>query len=165
MKNSAKTYLSTLRNINVWFVAACMTFALTACGSSSDDSTTADATGTADTQPTADTSAPSTEDTTAAPTPDTATEPTPDTTTPDTGTDGWNTPCVEDSECSGNTDYCAIQPTQDIGYCSKMCVGPADCPALGWGCNAVFDCSVLEYTWCGPYSEIENGMGIVIACE
>ena len=157
--------------MNVWFVTACMTFVLMACGGSSNDSTGAtdtssnDSTGTTDTQSTADTSAPSTVDTSAPNTPDTATDPTPDTAQPGTETEGWNTPCLEDTECSGATDYCALQPGQEIGYCSKMCVGPADCPALDWGCNAVFDCSVLEYTWCGPYSEIENGMGIVIACE
>jgi len=94
---------------------------------------------------------------------DTSPAPPPDSTS--THADGWDTPCTEDDHCWGVTDYCAKLPGQTEGYCTTKCTGPGDCPALNWGCNAVFECKIIDYTWCGPASEIENGQGFVRACE
>ena len=167
MNISAQFPFPLLRNTSRWFITALVTFFLMSCGGGDTTPALADATGNADTQqPPVDTQAntdtSAVPDTAAPPAPDTATEPTPDTTI--ANADGWNTPCTEDDQCWGVTNYCAMQPGQTEGYCTIKCTGPPDCPALEWGCNAVFECKNIDYTWCGPASAIENGQGFVRAC-
>jgi hypothetical protein len=44
--------------------------------------------------------------------------------------------CKANAECTGDSNYCAMQPGSTVGYCSASgCdTNPAACPATGWTC-------------------------------
>ena len=83
-------------------------------------------------------------------------------------TSPWADTCAEDSDCQDATDYCVKMPGAETGYCSIHCDGLAACTDAGaptnWTCNAVA-CNVVEYTWCGPNSEIEESGNFLSVCE
>ena len=78
----------------------------------------------------------------------------------------WGATCLEDAECEAPTDYCVKQPGNDEGYCTVRCPNlGADCTFEDWTCNIVGTCAQPMATWCGPPEEVENGGGVVVACE
>jgi len=80
----------------------------------------------------------------------------------------WNDECAEDTDCVAPTNFCVKMPGAPTGYCSTHCDSGAACRANGapaeWTCNAV-NCSVEDYTWCGPESEIEESGNFLSICE
>ena len=83
-------------------------------------------------------------------------------------TSPWMDTCGTDDDCPAPTDYCVKMPGAESGYCSIHCGGLSDCSGAGapedWTCNAV-NCSVEEYTWCGPNAEIEESGNFLSVCE
>ncbi|MGB0590214.1 MAG: hypothetical protein ACPGU1_11085 [Myxococcota bacterium] len=78
----------------------------------------------------------------------------------------WGAVCATDADCAAPTDFCVMQPGATEGYCSIECPNlGADCTYEDWTCNIVGTCNAPMATWCGPPSEIEEGGGVVVACE
>ena len=77
----------------------------------------------------------------------------------------WGVTCAADSDCAAPTDFCVKQPGMMEGYCSIVCATNADCTYTDWTCNAVGSCDSPLAIWCGPPSEIEDGGGVLSACE
>ena len=87
-----------------------------------------------------------------------------------TGSSTWNSPCMSENDCSGDTNYCVKNPQDppdQPGYCSIECSVSSECDGsdLGWTCNVVGSCENPLATWCGPESEIEAGGGVLTACK
>ncbi len=83
-------------------------------------------------------------------------------------TEAWGAVCLEDSDCAAPTSLCVINPTSGSseGYCSILCPNAgADCTYGDWTCNVVGGCESPLATWCGPPEEVEQGGGVVTACE
>ena len=70
-----------------------------------------------------------------------------------------------DEDCAAPTDFCVKQPGATEGYCSVVCGTNSDCTYADWTCNAVGGCDMPLAVWCGPPAEIEQGGGILTACE
>ena len=87
--------------------------------------------------------------------------------TPDTG---WGSECQGDDDCEGATNLCVknpMDPPETPGYCSIPCSSTSECEGseMQWTCNVVGTCESPLATWCGPMSEIDDGMGVLVACE
>ena len=90
-------------------------------------------------------------------------------TLPPVATDpAWGQVCANDGDCSGITNYCAVQPGNTEGYCTVHCETTQACEALGvpedWTCNALA-CDVEAFTWCGPYAEIAASNNFLKVCD
>lgn len=102
--------------------------------------------------------------------PETEAEPDPDAIeeTPVTNAAGWNLPCAEDTDCTATADYCVKMPGDTEGYCSQHCDSSAACVQAGapsaWTCNAV-SCSIPDFTWCGPSTEIAESGNFLSQCD
>lgn len=89
------------------------------------------------------------------------------------GSDGsatWNSPCMSNDDCGADANFCVKNPQDppdQPGYCSIECSVSSECDGseLGWTCNVVGSCDSPLATWCGPESEIEAGMGVLVACN
>ena len=89
------------------------------------------------------------------------------------GSDGsatWNSPCMSNDDCGTDANFCVKNPQDppdQPGYCSIECSVSSECDGseLGWTCNVVGSCDSPLATWCGPESEIEAGMGVLVACN
>ena len=78
----------------------------------------------------------------------------------------WGALCTTEADCAEPTDFCVMQPGATEGYCSIECPNAgADCTFEDWTCNVVGTCDAPMATWCGPPEEIEEGGGVVVACE
>ena len=80
----------------------------------------------------------------------------------------WGDVCVESTECSAPTDFCAKQPGMDEGYCTYTCTDNTQCADLdspdSWSCNTLYfsGCEDLSSNWCGPISELTEFAGVII---
>ncbi len=85
-----------------------------------------------------------------------------------TDSSNWNEACSEDTDCTLAADYCVKMPGDTDGYCSQHCDSTAACVQAGapasWTCNAV-SCSIPDFTWCGPASEIEESNNFLSVCN
>jgi hypothetical protein len=90
-------------------------------------------------------------------------------TTEGTSDSEWGRECQSDTECEGETNLCVKNPTEPngAGYCSIPCSGTSECEGsnMQWTCNVVGSCDMPLASWCGPMDEVEQGMGVVVACE
>ena len=80
----------------------------------------------------------------------------------------WGAVCRVNQDCAAPTNFCVIDPTSGSkeGYCSIQCPNAgADCTYDNWTCNVIGGCESPAATWCGPPEEVEQGGGVVTACE